>query len=298
MSRYDNRSARGRKPDGLDQSALRDLLARDDAWRRRDAALGLVDAAADGLDPETADALAETARTDDDADVRQFAVEALGVAGERPDAIRAALDDPQEWVRAEAVVALSRAAHDDVETLRAALDDDSGWVRRNAVIALGKVDAVAGDRLVDCIKTDPVPAVREYAAQYLGDAATDVRRAERILSALLARDPNAFVRAKAAESLGTLGTDRAERALESHGVTDASDDVVRTASRALASARGVAVDELDAPEVETEAPGTGPDAPADGSHSGFRSRRPGAPGGGPGFDPRKHLETDPGNRRS
>ncbi|NHN61582.1 MULTISPECIES: HEAT repeat domain-containing protein [Halorussus] len=268
MSEYANRSARNRSParDG-DEADLRDLLDDDREPVRRDAALALVDCAdAAGLDPDTVTALADRLSVDDSADVRQFAVEALGAAaGEAPDAaesaIRTGLDDADEWVRAEAVVALSRAAPE-AGALAHALDDDSGWVRRNAVIALGKTGRVAPEQLTDRIKNDPHPAVREYAAQYLGERADDVEEAVRLLAAVLARDPEAFVRAKAAESLGDLATDRAEQALEAHGITDRSDDVKRTAKRALAAARGVDPDQLDV-EIDDGPPGGGPQAPAD-----------------------------------
>jgi HEAT repeat protein len=296
-------SARGRTP-GDTEAEVRDAL--DDARdrTRQDAAIALVDAAESGLDRATVDALEERALEDEDSEVRQFAVEALGIAGAAPAVVRQSLDDSEPWVRAEAVVALSRAGCDAAQ-LREALDDDSGWVRRNAVIALGKRGDVAQSLLVDRIKTDPHPAVREYAAQYLGDVAADVTEAERILAAMLAREPNAFARAKAAESLGQLGTDRAEEALEAHGVTDQSEDVARAAKQALASARGTDPEELDVEIGPQSAPGSGPDTPADRSVDGYdpsgtfgagRSANGSSPGGAPGFDPRRDLNTDPEDR--
>ncbi|WP_323676017.1 HEAT repeat domain-containing protein [Halorubellus sp. PRR65] len=286
-------SATDRAP-AEDEASLREALTDEPAPLRRDAALALASTAARGLDTATATALAERVRTDDDPDVRQFAVEALGVADRRPDAVRDALADDHEWVRSEAVVAYSRIAPADTDPLERVLDeDDSGWVRRNAVVALGKRQALEQDALVDRIKTDPHPPVREYAAQFLADAVSDVDVAERILAAVLAREPNAFVRAKAAESLGQLGTARAQEALESHGVPDRSDDVARTAERALADARGVDPDDLDvdADVPDPDAPGTGPDAPQGrglgGGPDGTRRQRP---GGAPGFDPEEHLD--------
>lgn len=304
------RSARARSPakaggDGTaeaasDEDALRSLLASPRDRERRDAALALVDRADDaGLAPETVDALADRLADEAVADVRQFAVEALGVgAGEGADgastdpetAVRTALrDDPDEWVRAEAVVALSRLAPDD-DAIADALDDDSGWVRRNAVIALGKTGRATPAQLTDRVKTDPHPAVREYAAGYLGERATDgeVADAVRVLAALLARDPEAFVRAKAAEALGDLATDRAEQALESHGVTDRSDDVERAATRALAAARGADPDSLD---VGTDdgppggGPRTRPDAPGGNGAGGPACGGPRAGGNGAGGPP-------------
>ncbi|WP_137284426.1 HEAT repeat domain-containing protein [Halorussus salinisoli] len=283
--KYANRSARARSP-ADDETDLRSLLESPCEYERQDAALALVDRAeSEGLDPETANALAERLAEDESEDVRQFAVEALGVAGGEATgndategaetAIRAALGDDEEWVRAEAVVALSRVAPG-ADVLADALGDDSGWVRRNAVIALGKTERATAEELADRIKNDPHPAVREYAALYLGkradDAGTGAEEAVRLLAAVLARDPEAFVRAKAAESLGDLATDRAEQALETHGVTDRSDDVKRTVKRALASARGVDPDQLDV-EIDDGPPGGGPQAPGE------------TPGGGPGDGP-------------
>ncbi|WP_435181146.1 HEAT repeat domain-containing protein [Halorussus sp. AFM4] len=310
MTEYANRSARNRSParDG-DEADLRDLLDDDREPVRRDAALALVDRAdAGGLEPATANALADRLAADDSADVRQFAVEALGAArGEAPPeaeaAVRTALEDADEWVRAEAVVALSRLAPDD-DVLGEALSDDSGWVRRNAVIALGKTGRAAPEQLTDRIKNDPHPAVREYAARYLGERADDVEEAVRLLAAVLARDPEAFVRAKAAESLGDLATDRAEQALEAHGITDRSDDVKRTAKRALAAARGVDPDRLDV-EIDDGPPGGGPQSPAEtprgapgdgaGQGSGFETSGGLGPGTGRALGPSDgRLPDDPG----
>ncbi|WP_135853598.1 HEAT repeat domain-containing protein [Halorussus salinus] len=313
---YKNRSARARSPlrgradddDGIEngnepdaeetETRLRRLLDSPSEYERRDAALALVDEAeSGGLDPETVEALAGLLGEDDSADVRQFAVEALGVAGRATPAdaetpIRGALEDDDEWVRAEAVVALSRVAPD-ADPVADALGDDSGWVRRNAVIALGKTERATFAALTDRVKNDPHPAVREYAARYLGECAerdeSHEEDAVRLLAAMLARDPEAFVRAKAAESLGDLATDRAEEALEAHGITDRSDDVKRTAKRALAAARGVDPDQLDV-EIDDGPPGGGPQAPGEtpggpGPSSGPGSGPNSGPGGGPNRGP-------------
>ncbi|MFB6304606.1 MAG: HEAT repeat domain-containing protein [Haloferacaceae archaeon] len=294
---FENASARGRARrvagDDPDVASLRDRLGADDAGTRRDAALGTVDLAdRAGLPDEVADALARRARADADAEVRQFAVEALGVAGRGEAAVAAVLDDPDEWVRAEAVVALSRVAGGDAaDRLRDALDDDHGAVRRNALIALARLGEIGPDALVERLKEDPVPSVREYAADYLPAIEGETERAERLLAALLARDPDAFVRSKAAESLGELGTERAEEALEAQGLRDRSDDVRRTAKRALATARGVDPDALDVavdapPAAAPPAPGTGPDAPADRDVEG--------PAAGPGPAPGRETNAERG----
>jgi HEAT repeat protein len=263
---YGNVSARGAAP-VRNETALRELLETDDSPNRRDAALGLVDRADDGLNADTVAALGEHITADPDADVRQFAVEALGVAGAGTAAIEPALDDSDVWVRAEAVVALSRAGGTDTTNrLRDALDDDAGPVRRNALIALAKLNAIEPMILHERLKEDPHKPVREYAAEWLGECPGDEERTVTLLAAVLARDPAAFVRANAARSLGDLGGERAIEALESQGIADRSDDVQRAARRALATARGKDPDQLDL--EDPPAPGGGPDTPNDGSATG------------------------------
>jgi len=73
--------------------------------------------------------------------VRQFAVEALGeLGGERAgEAAVAACDDPDPWVRAEAVVALDRIGRSAAPTIETALDDDHHAVVRNAMVSLFKL---------------------------------------------------------------------------------------------------------------------------------------------------------------
>ena len=239
-----NLSATGRAP-APSESGCREELAADEPGRRREAALGLIGLAETGLAAETVEVLTERLHSDPDADVRQFAAEALGVAGTGADAVRRAMEaDDDPWVRAEAVVAFSRAGGQPA-ALREILDrDENGWVRRNALIALAKTGTADQALLADRLKNDVHRAVREYAAEYLGEQATDTAEAVELLAAILARDPSAFVRAKAAQSLGDLGTERAIEAIEVQGLNDRSDDVQRTAKRALAHARGVAVDAI------------------------------------------------------
>lgn len=274
---FANASARGRAPDAS-PAALRDRLDADVARDRRDAVLGLLDAVGGGTDlgGRTVAALAERATDDPDPETRQFAVETLGVAGVGESAVRNALDDENEWVRAEAVVALSRTAGADAaDRLRAALDDDSGAVRRNALIALAKLGVVDPERLRDRIREDRHAPVREYAAKWLGTHPGETEETVTLLAAVLARDPEAFVRANAARSLGELGTDRAVEALETQGVEDRSNDVQRAAKRALATARGEDPDAVDLDDAP--APGSGPSTPAQGPG--------GPPPGGHGPEP-------------
>jgi len=187
-------------------SLLADLDASDPIDRRR-AALALKDEA-------TTDAvvagLAQAATRDDDADVRQFAVEALtahgggasadagsgastdagsgasadagtetaGAVDERAAAVAVSrLDDPDPWVRAEAVVALDnvdREAHE--SEIEAAVDDDHHAVRRNAAISLFKLRGEEmADRLLE-LSTDDSERVREWAAHMLGGVDSDAAR--------------------------------------------------------------------------------------------------------------------------
>ena len=283
---FANASARGRAPDAS-PAALRDRLDADAVRDRRDAVLGLLDAVEDGhdLSERTVAALAERAMGDPDPETRQFAVETLGVAGTGDSAVRSALADGDEWVRAEAVVALSRTAGGDAaDRLRAALADEAGAVRRNALIALAKLEAVDPERLRSRLREDRHAPVREYAAKWLGTHPGETAETVTLLAAVLARDPEAFVRANAARSLGELGTDRAIEALETQGVEDRSNDVQRAARRALAAARGEDPDSVDLGDAP--APGGGPSTP---------ERGPGGPPPG-GHGPEPTSGRPPGAR--
>jgi HEAT repeat protein len=294
MTDYANWSARDRSP--TDGSPL-ERLREGPPVERCDAALALVDRAdREGLTDRAVSTLADRVRNDDDPDVRQFAVEALGNAGRGGDAVEGAADDDDEWVRAEAVVARARIdGADAADAYRAALDDESGWVRRNAVVALGKTGTTDPGTLRERLVEDPHPPAREYAAEYLGSITGETDESVRVLAAVLARDPEAFVRARAATALGRIGTERAIEALERQGVPDRSDDVTRAARRALAVARG------EDPEEVTEdppSPGTGPARPDDSSGYGPGGSQP-ADRGGPSTGPPPGAPSDPkrGDRR-
>jgi HEAT repeat protein len=166
---------------------------------RRRAALSLAEESGDVV----VDALVEFGLSDDDSDVRQFAVEALGQVGGRRagQAAVATLDDPDPWVRAEAVVALDRIDRDAYEAhVEAALDDDHHAVRRNAAVALFKLRGEATlDVLLDQSEADS-ERLREWAAHLL--AGVDDERADRRLRELAADDDEPrVVRSTAARSL-------------------------------------------------------------------------------------------------
>jgi HEAT repeat protein len=177
---------------------LADLREGTDTDRRR-AALALKD---EQSDDTVVTALARAATTDDDSDVRQFAVEALtGHGDERTAAVAVELlDDPDPWVRAEAVVALDnldREAHED-DIATALAEDDHHAVRRNAAISLFKLrgEAIA-DELLDLSHADS-ERLREWAAHML--AGVDEDRARDRLDALT-DDPATVVRQTAERSL-------------------------------------------------------------------------------------------------
>jgi hypothetical protein len=182
-----------------DTAALLSDLGEGSHIDRRRAALALADVA-------TAEAvvgrLAHAATTDEDSDVRQFAVEALAEhADERAAAVAVELlGDPDPWVRAEALVTLDnidRTAHE--EDIAAALDsDDHHAVRRNAAISLFKI---RGESMADTLlelSRDDSERLREWAAHML--AGVDSDRARKRLRELT-DDPATVVRQTAEQSL-------------------------------------------------------------------------------------------------
>ncbi len=180
--------------------ALLDQLRSGSKIERRRAALALADARDPG--DRVAETLAGVAQTDEDDDVRQFAVEALGkIGGEIAErGALAVTNDGDPWVRAEAVVTidrLDRAAHED--RLTAALDDDHHAVRRNALISLFKLRGEdAGDDLLAALDDDS-ERVREWAAHML--AGVDADRCREALQRTAATDDSDVVRATAANAL-------------------------------------------------------------------------------------------------
>ncbi|WP_254766735.1 HEAT repeat domain-containing protein [Salinilacihabitans rarus] len=176
------------------------LLSGDDPVERRRAALAL----ADGPDDDVVDeALARAVASDADADVRQFAVEALGKRGGEvaSAAARSALADGNPWVRAEAVVALDRIDREaNADAVDRALGDDHHAVRRNAAISAFKRRGEGAIEVLLEQADDESERVREWAAHLL--AGVDDDRAREKLRALAADEAEAeVVRATAARSL-------------------------------------------------------------------------------------------------
>ncbi|WP_123537442.1 HEAT repeat domain-containing protein [Halosimplex salinum] len=182
------------------QSALLEQVIDGDHVERRRAALALGDV--ETPDDRVVETLAGVAQSDEDEDVRQFAVESLGKIGGEV-AERAALavtsdDDP--WVRAEAVVTLDRldrAAHED--RMAEALDDDHHAVRRNALISLFKHRGQAAEEVLVEAAGDPSERVREWAVHMLAGVDSDAAR-ERLRRAAV-RDESDVVRITAGNAL-------------------------------------------------------------------------------------------------
>lgn len=149
------------------------------------------------------DALVETGLADEDSDVRQFSVEALGkLGGDRAgEAAVRALDDSDPWVRAEAVVAFDRIDRRQYEShIEAALQDDHHAVRRNAAVSLFKI---RGEDTLDVLLEQShadSERLREWAAHLL--AGIDSERADERLCELADDESQPqVVRSTAARSL-------------------------------------------------------------------------------------------------
>jgi len=154
-------------------------LVEGDLVERRRAALAL----GEGRPTEAAlDALIEHGLADDDADVRQFAVEALGqLGGERAsEAAVRVCDDPDPWVRAEAVVALDRIDRSEyAPAIEAALDDDHHAVVRNAMVSLFKLRGEALFPVLLELSHADSERLREWAVHLLAGVDDD-RAASRL----------------------------------------------------------------------------------------------------------------------
>jgi len=185
---------------GTDAAEKIAALADGDPVERRRAALAL----GEGRPTEAAiGALTERGLADDDADVRQFAVEALGeLGGERAgEAAVAACDDPDPWVRAEAVVALDRidrAEH--AEPIGAALDDDHHAVVRNATVSLFKLRGEALLPVLLELSHADSERLREWAVHLLAGV-DDERAADRLEAVAGDQTEPTVVRSTAARSL-------------------------------------------------------------------------------------------------
>jgi len=150
-----------------DVGTLRTMLGADEAPTRRRGVLALAERGAAGENRAAIEALL---RTDSDAEVRQFAVEALAAAGVEPETLRVGLEDANPWVRAETIVSLKQTApRRAIGDFEAGLEDPHPAVRRNALISLYHA---AGEDAIDALEaglSDESERVREWAVRLLGD---------------------------------------------------------------------------------------------------------------------------------
>jgi HEAT repeat protein len=174
-------------------------LREGDVVERRRAALGLGE---ESRSRAVVEALV-LGLADEDADVRQFAVESLGnLGGEAAgEAAAGTLSDPDPWVRAEAVVALDRIDRERFEPhIEEALDDGHHAVERNAAVSLFKL---RGEGMLDVLLEQShgeSERLREWAVHLL--AGVDDDRARERLREVAGDDSEAsVVRSTAARSL-------------------------------------------------------------------------------------------------
>ncbi|MFC7139848.1 HEAT repeat domain-containing protein [Halosimplex aquaticum] len=177
--------------DGSARELLDDLTDGQLKDRRR-AALALAET--DGS-PAVVKALSSVALTDEDADVRQFAVESLAklrADGAGNVALKVSVEDDDPWVRAEALVALDRIDRERyADRLESALSDEHHAARRNALVSLFKLrgEAILDEALE--LAADPSDRVREWAAHVLGGIDDD--RARKTLEGLAMSDDSDIV---------------------------------------------------------------------------------------------------------
>lgn len=168
--------------------------------------------------------------------VRANAIWALGRIGERrvASAIRGALSDDEEVVRAAAAGALGNLEDEDAvtELLRVLRTDRVARVRRTAAWALGQIEAKeAADGLLAALRTEQDEEVREMCVWALGSI--ESRTATTALIDILRRDRSSEVRESAAWALGELGDPAAAPALGESAGSDEDDDVRGTAAWAI-----------------------------------------------------------------
>jgi hypothetical protein len=166
--------------------SLIDDLANGSTRDRQRAAIALAE---HDPDEKALEALVTSARSDPDADVRQFAVEAVTEMG-GPSAGKvalAALGDEDPWVRAEAVVALDNLDRERFEdAIENCLDDDHHAIRRNALVSLWKIRGMEMVETIMSFVDDESDRVREWVATLLAEV--DDERAESALRTLAADD--------------------------------------------------------------------------------------------------------------
>lgn len=122
-------------------------------------------------DPEPAifERLDDLSRDDPDPEVRQFAIETIARLDGDLEAVRDGLEDPNPWVRAEAIVWLKKRAPDEhVSVFEEAISDPHPAIRRNALISLHHVQGADCRPELEAALDDESDRVREWAVTLLG----------------------------------------------------------------------------------------------------------------------------------
>ena len=188
--------------------ALLEMLEREEGHAAGPAALSLRRLAA--MDGGLVRSLAAPLR-EADRDRRARAARNLGKLGPAAapavDDLVRVLEDPEENVRAEAVIALGRiASAAAVPALVDRLRRDNGWVREEAARALGRIGPSARAAVPDlmhALRRDD-PPVRRQAARALGRLGSEAALAIPALKEAL-RDAEESVQAEAGKALESLG---------------------------------------------------------------------------------------------
>lgn len=193
-------------------ASVRDLLADLESGsvsERQRAAIALAD---ESQSEAILTSLTIAARTDEDEQVRQFAVEALAdLGGEGAGGVASVLarNDEDPWVRAEAIAGLDRLDRSEfADAIEAAVEDEHHAVRRNALISLFKL---RGPDALDPLLAhadDESERVREWVAHML--AGIDDDDARRALERLARTDDSEVVRITAKHGL-SVDADRFRR---------------------------------------------------------------------------------------
>ncbi len=173
-----------------------------------------------------------SALSDEDTDVRQNAIIALGNLGD-PRAVEpliSALSDEDTDVRQNAIIALGKLGDSRaVEPLIAALKDADPFMRSRAAFALGEIeDSRAIEPLIDALKDED--RLMRFSAVDALNQLDDQRVIELLIAALKDADP--FMRSRAAFALGKLDDSRDVGPLIS-ALSDEDTDVRRNAIIAL-----------------------------------------------------------------
>jgi len=150
---------------------------------------------------------------------------------DRPRIFRKLLEDPDDSVRLEAVIAFGKAPLTGVPPeLEARLGDPSDDVRAAAVEVIGRRDIHVFERKAGALLSDPASAVREKSAQAVGRCGNLLP--QEIVEKLLV-DRDRHVRSAAASAIGALNIHRCGDKLLRLSMEDPSPGVRYSAVRAL-----------------------------------------------------------------